>query len=271
MTPRRRVSGTSTPPAASPITNNIERQIPPLSHTPMYVWHKYWARKTWNVVGEFIKTYCPEGGIVLDPFAGSGVVAMEALKAGRRAIVCDLSPIATEIIRQTVKPVSLELLRQSFERVEERVKDKILSLYETTCRRCRHSFPFNCAVWEGGRCLDIRYVSCPHCGDRQEKNCSPNRTDRALLQKIDHSRIGAWYPQNRLFYPDGTPFLKRERYESIDHLFTKRNLTALAWLMEAIELGVCPRNHFFLIGSDEIRSVALWRNDIVRMNAIKCF
>src|SRR2546426_10208516 len=23
----------------------------------MYVWHKFWGRKTWNVVGEFIKTY----------------------------------------------------------------------------------------------------------------------------------------------------------------------------------------------------------------------
>ena len=114
MTPPRRVRGTPAPSTALPVTH-IERQIPPLSHTPMYVWHKYWARKTWNVVAEFIKTYCPEGGIVLDPFAGSGVVAMEALKAGRKAIVCDLLPIATEITRLTLKPVSLEQLRQAFE------------------------------------------------------------------------------------------------------------------------------------------------------------
>ena len=114
MTSRRQVRGAPTA-SGTHLINHIERQFPPLPHTPMYVWHKYWARKTWNVVGEFIKTYCPEGGIVLDPFAGSGVVAMEALKAGRRAIVCDLLPIATEITRLTLKPVSLEQLRQAFE------------------------------------------------------------------------------------------------------------------------------------------------------------
>jgi 16S rRNA G966 N2-methylase RsmD len=201
----------------------------------MYVWHKYWARKTWNVVGEFIETYCPEGGIVFDPFAGSGVVAMEALRAGRRAIVCDLLPIATEITRLTLKPVNLDQLRQAFERVEKRVKNRILDLYKTTCRKCRHSFPFNCAVWEKERCVEIRYEKCTYCGDRQEKNCRPNATDRALLQKIQRIRIGAWYPRNRLYYPDGTPFKEKQRYDSLDQLFTKRNLAALAWLMEAIE------------------------------------
>lgn len=73
----------------------------------MYVWHKFWGRKTWNVVAEYIKTYCPEGGIVFDPFAGSGVVAMEALKAGRKAIVCDLLPAAVTGEKKTVVLASL--------------------------------------------------------------------------------------------------------------------------------------------------------------------
>jgi hypothetical protein len=201
----------------------------------MYVWHKYWARKTWNVVAEYIKTYCPEGGIVLDPFAGSGVVAMEALKSGRKAIVCDLLPIATEIIRLTLKPVDLGKLGQAFRRVEGRVKSRILDLYETTCRNCRCVFPFTCAVWEKGRCVEVRYEVCPRCGDRQEKDCRPNKHDQVLLQKIERMKLKAWYPRNRLYYPDGTPFKEKQQYESLDQLFTKRNLLALAWLMEAIE------------------------------------
>lgn len=67
--------------------NHLNRQIPPLAHTAMYNWHKFWSRKTWNVVGEFIKTYSKEGEIVFDPFAGSGLVATEALKNKRRAII----------------------------------------------------------------------------------------------------------------------------------------------------------------------------------------
>lgn len=234
MTARRRVQGAPTSSVARP-SQHIDRQIPPLPHTPMYVWHKFWARKTWNVVAEYIKTCCPEGGVVFDPFAGSGVVAMEALKAGRKAIVCDLLPIATEITRLTLKPVDLEQLRQAFERVEKRVKDRILKLYETRCRNCRYAFPFTCAIWGKGRCVEIRYEACPQCGDRQEKNCSPNRSDRALLQKIESMRIKAWYPANRLYYPDGTPFKEKQQYETLDQLFTKRNLMALAWLIDAIE------------------------------------
>jgi 16S rRNA G966 N2-methylase RsmD len=46
----------------------------------MYNWHKFWSRKTWNVIAEFIKTYTNEGSIAFDSFAGSGVVAVEALK-----------------------------------------------------------------------------------------------------------------------------------------------------------------------------------------------
>jgi len=72
-------------------------------------------------------------------------------------------------------------------------------------------------------------------GTGRKKNCRPNSGDRALLQTIQGKRIGAWYPRNRLYYPDGTPFKEKQQYESLDQLFTKRNLAALAWLMESIE------------------------------------
>ncbi len=231
---RRSVRGASTVSAAQPI-NHINRQIPPEAHTPMYIWHKFWGRKTWNVVAEYIKAYCPKGGIVLDPFAGSGVVAMEAVKAGRRAIICDLMPIATEIARLTLKPVDLNNLRQAFTRVETRVKERILSLYTTRCRKCRYEFPFDCAVWDRGECIEIRYGSCPRCGDRREKDCGPNKFDRSILEAIESRRITSWYPDNRLYYPDGNPFKEKQRYETLGDLFTKRNLLALSWLMEAIE------------------------------------
>ena len=110
--------------ASKPKIDHISRQIPPLAHTPMYLWHKFWSRKTWNVVGEFIRAYCPEGGIVFDPFAGSGITAMEALKNNRRVIACDLNPIATEIIRLTIQPINEIELYDAFKRVEKRVRKK---------------------------------------------------------------------------------------------------------------------------------------------------
>ena len=38
-----------------------------------------------------IRATCPPRGLVLDPFAGSGTVALTALSLGRRAILSDLS------------------------------------------------------------------------------------------------------------------------------------------------------------------------------------
>ena len=198
MMRRREVRGFSTLPVPHSV-HHLNRQIPPEAHTPMYVWHKFWGRKTWNVVGEYIKAYCPEGGIVLDPFAGSGVVAMEAAKAKRRVITCDLLPVATEIARLTLKPVDLDRLRRAFERVETKVKKKILELYLTQCRSCRFEFPFDCAVWDRGKCVEIRYAACPRCGDRREKDSPLNKYDLLLLRRIERKRLSAWYPRSSDF------------------------------------------------------------------------
>jgi transcription elongation factor Elf1 len=214
---------------------HLNRQIPPLAHTPMYNWHKFWSRKTWNVVGEYIETYSKEGEIVFDPFAGSGVTAIEALRNNRRVIVCDLLPIASEITRLTIKPVSESELLKAFERVRERVKDKILSLYKTNCRKCGREISFTCAIWENNNYVEIRYENCENCGDRREKDTNPNQRDIQLIESINNSEIKEWYPKNLLYYPNGIPFMKKEKYESIDDLFTKRNLQALACLMDAIE------------------------------------
>ena len=58
---------------------------------------------------------------------------------------------------------------------------------------------------------------------------------KIYLTKLKTTKIKEWYPTNKLYYPDGRPFMKKEKYDSVDELFTKRNLQALAWLMEAIE------------------------------------
>jgi DNA modification methylase len=56
--------------------------------------HKFWARKPHNIVRHYIESYSRDGEIVLDPFCGSGVTPLEAMKQGRKAIAVDLDPIA---------------------------------------------------------------------------------------------------------------------------------------------------------------------------------
>ena len=215
--------------------NHLNRQIPPKAHTPMYNFHKYWSRKTWNVVGEFIETYCSENGIVFDPFGGSGVTAIEALKRGRRVIISDISPLATELTRLTILTVNEVKLVKAFRRVEKKVKNRILDLYKTKCRKCNKEIVFDCAIWIKDKCLDIRYKKCPFCGDERRKDTEPIKYDQKLLKKINNQKIQDWYPTNKLYYTNGKPFMKKEHFESIDELFTKRNLLACSMLLLAIE------------------------------------
>jgi hypothetical protein len=164
-------------PACSDAEIQVNRQIPPEPHTAMYVWHKYWSRKTWNVVAEFIRSYTREQDVVFDPFAGSGVVAIEAVRHKRRAIVCDLNPAASRITELTLRPVNLLSLQQAFERVAERTRQRIEKLYEAHCLKCGKPLTAACFVRQGGDLTEVRYPSCPWCEHRCETGCSPRKED----------------------------------------------------------------------------------------------
>ena len=50
-----------------------------------------------------MKVGCPPGGVVLDPFAGSGTVGEVAMKLGRKAVLIELIPEFVELIRERCK------------------------------------------------------------------------------------------------------------------------------------------------------------------------
>lgn len=104
---------------------HINYAIVPKAHTPLYMMHKYWARKPHNVVAEYIKRYSEKGEIVLDPFVGSGVTAVEALEAGRKAVALDLNPLSFFITWNTLFPVDINKLKKAFKEIEANVKGKI--------------------------------------------------------------------------------------------------------------------------------------------------
>jgi DNA modification methylase len=49
-----------------------------------------------ELVRRALRHACPPGGVVLDPFAGSGTTLTVALEEGRRFLGCDLAPAASE-------------------------------------------------------------------------------------------------------------------------------------------------------------------------------
>ena len=89
--------------------------------------HPYFTRRPANVVRDYIKRYSQEGDIVLDPFGGTGVTAIEAFLLGRSAIQNDLNPFANFIARNIADTTltSTTPLRQAFERVEQTCRKQV--------------------------------------------------------------------------------------------------------------------------------------------------
>lgn len=63
-----------------------------------YKIHPYYTKQPSNVVGEYIRHFCSEGGLVVDPFCGSGVTTVEALTNRRRTIwLIEFLPLTSRV------------------------------------------------------------------------------------------------------------------------------------------------------------------------------
>ena len=79
--------------------------------------HKHPATFPNQLPIDFIACFCPPGGIVLDPFVGSGTTAVAAFNLDRRYIGIDIAEeyceIARERIRAEQNPKTLDFARQA--------------------------------------------------------------------------------------------------------------------------------------------------------------
>ncbi|MBK6609108.1 MAG: DNA adenine methylase, partial [Leptospiraceae bacterium] len=80
--------------------------------------HGYFTKQSWNVVAEYIKNFSKKGDLILDPFGGSGVTAIEALMNHRKAISIDINPMAVFIVNALIAPVKDQSLFDAFERIK---------------------------------------------------------------------------------------------------------------------------------------------------------
>jgi DNA modification methylase/DNA-binding XRE family transcriptional regulator/predicted RNA-binding Zn-ribbon protein involved in translation (DUF1610 family) len=126
-------------------------------NTYTYDAHTYHTKVPPQGIVEFIQNYLPEGGVVLDPFAGSGMTGVAARIAGVDVILNELSPAAcfighnfTENIPPFAFGAAINTLLATLAPVRE-------ALYTTACRECGQSTEILYTVWS-------YRVLCSHCG-----------------------------------------------------------------------------------------------------------
>ena len=97
-----------------------------------YLAHSYHTKVPPEAIEPFIKYYTEPGDVVLDPFCGSGMTGVAAAACGRRAILNDLSPAAIHLTWNHTRPCEPQALADGFAAVEERVANRLNTLYRTT-------------------------------------------------------------------------------------------------------------------------------------------
>jgi len=109
----------------APITRRIpaERQ----QAKRHYGVHPYFTRRPANVVRAYIEHFTEPGDLVLDPFGGSGVTAIEAMLLNRRGIHNDINPFANFIASQIadVTHEDTAYIKQAFQEVQSRCKTQV--------------------------------------------------------------------------------------------------------------------------------------------------
>jgi hypothetical protein len=162
--------------AEIPNEEHITHAMVAKRHTALYLIHRYRARKPHNVVCEYVRHYSKENDMVMDPFCGSGVVAIEAISMGRKVIAIDLNPLATFITRTSLVSVDLKELDHAFEEVEKAARHRIYELYITKCKK-GHPAVIRCSVL-------AFVIECPNC--RQDISM-----DKALRPKGEKQNVYA--------------------------------------------------------------------------------
>ena len=209
------------------INDGIQPGASGVSYGPMYAMHRYWSKKPSEVIGEYIKAYTDEGDVVLDPFSGYGVTAIEALRLGRRAIAIDLNPMATFITKVVLTPVNLPSLQWAFQDIKNACQSKIRELFITECSKCGDKGIVDFVVRENDKPIQLAY-RC-NCSQRRLFK-EPDEYDRKVEDRSSNMKIPFWYPSDVPLPP-----IQKERFEYLHELFTRRNLVALSMLLHAIE------------------------------------
>ena len=125
-------------------------------NTYTYDAHTYHTKVPPQGIFEFLNHYLPDGGLVLDPFAGSGMTGVAALVAGNDVILSDLSPAACFIAHNFTESIAPDAFVEALDRVLAPLAALREQLYTTTCRECASPVEASYYVWS-------YRVSCYHC------------------------------------------------------------------------------------------------------------
>lgn len=196
------------------------------SYTGLYALHKYWGKKPYNIMADFIRKYTSPNEIVLDPFLGSGVSVTEAVFRGRKGFGIDINPSSIFITSQILSKLNPNTIIAGFNAIEEDLRNRINSFY--CVKRNGEEYVGQNYLWEKNKLVEVRFSN----GARKRDTTSPTESDIELAGSFQFQDITSFFPTTKFFHNSR---INAKGTDNVSNLFTKRNLLALSLLFERIE------------------------------------
>lgn len=127
---------------------------------PIYNAHSYHTKVPHKAIMKYIEHYTDPGDIVFDGFCGTGMTGVAAQMLGRKAILSDLSPIATFIAHNYNSKVDINAFEREAKLILAEVQEECGWMYETYHVEGKHRYKgkINYTVWS-----DV--FICPFCAE----------------------------------------------------------------------------------------------------------
>lgn len=189
--------------------------------------HKYWGKKPFNLISAFIKRNTQPGEIVLDPFCGSGVTAIEAIKNNRKGITVDINPIAIQLTKVSLTPVPKNDVVSEFKKMEQKLRDKIYSMYESKCPICGRTITTTHTIWNEETPTEVWYK----CSCKKGKLIKP-AGDQDYKDAFEPNLSPDPYPDNDMIQNSR---INIQEGQKVSDLFTPRALVGLSYIRTYID------------------------------------
>ncbi|HXF67826.1 MAG TPA: DNA methyltransferase [Burkholderiales bacterium] len=116
-------------------------------NTYTYDAHTYHTKVPPQGIAAILRQYLPRGGLVLDPFAGSGMTGVAARTLNLDVILNELSPSASFIADRFTRQFDPSLLAAAVNELCKNLADLRHELYTTRCRSCGKNTEILFTVW----------------------------------------------------------------------------------------------------------------------------
>lgn len=116
-------------------------------NTYTYDAHTYHTKVPPQGISELLRHYLPDGGLVLDPFAGSGMTGVACRVGGYDCILNELSPAACFIADRFVTTLDPARFDAAVASITEDLQRVRADLYTTFCRECNRPTEILYTVW----------------------------------------------------------------------------------------------------------------------------